>query len=95
MPLSETGLRALPDARGIPFSRHAHPPLSTVGESRALCGDLPGAQVRNMFLKDRKGALVLVTRREDRRVRIGDLEPALGTKRLSFAVLTPDPLRLP
>jgi Ala-tRNA(Pro) deacylase len=85
MPLSETDLLALLDARGIPFSRHAHPPLFTVEESRRLRGDLAGAHVKNMFLKDRKGALVLVTCREDRRIRIGALERALGTKRLSFA----------
>ncbi|HEU0220735.1 MAG TPA: YbaK/EbsC family protein, partial [Paracoccaceae bacterium] len=40
---------------------------------------------KNMFLKDKRGVLVLVTCLEDRRIRIGDLEKTIGTKRLSFA----------
>jgi Ala-tRNA(Pro) deacylase len=85
MAATEAELCDLLRGEGIAFTRHAHPPLHTVAESRALRGELPGVHVKNMFLKDRKGALVLVTCREDRRIRIGDLEKRLGTARLSFA----------
>lgn len=84
MAMTEAELLAFLDRQGIGWTRHAHPPLRTVEESRALRGELPGVHVKNMFLKDRAGALVLVTCREDRRIRIGALEKRLGTKRLSF-----------
>lgn len=85
LPPDEAALLARLAGAGIAFRRHAHPPLHTVEESRALRGDLPGCHVKNLFLKDRAGLLVLVTCREDRQVRIGWIERALGTKRLSFA----------
>lgn len=84
VPLDEPALLARLAGAGIAFRRHAHPPLHTVEESRAIRGDLPGCHVKNLFLKDRAGLLVLVTCREERQVRIAGLERALGTKRLSF-----------
>ncbi|WP_118134256.1 prolyl-tRNA synthetase associated domain-containing protein [Oceanicella sp. SM1341] len=86
MPATEEQLRARLDALGIAYSHHTHPPLRTVAESKELRGELPGLHVKNMFLKDKKGTtLVLVTCRENRDIRISDLEKVLGTKRLSFA----------
>ncbi|QDL91230.1 prolyl-tRNA synthetase associated domain-containing protein [Paroceanicella profunda] len=85
-PATEAQLLARLDALGIGYSHHTHPPLRTVAESRELRGALPGVHVKNMFLKDKKGTeLVLVTCRENRQIRIGDLEKVLGTRRLSFA----------
>jgi len=69
---------------GIAFRHHTHPPLHTVEESRALRGDLPGAHVKNMFMKDKKGAIWLATCLEDREIRIRDLEKEIGAKNLSF-----------
>lgn len=85
IPEAERRLAAFLDGLGIRPARHAHPPLRTVEESRALRGAIPGVHVKNMFLTDRDGALVLVTCREDRRLRIGDLARQIGTRRLSFA----------
>ena len=82
---SETRLYAMFEAAGIAWTHHAHPPLFTVEESRALRGDLPGLHVKNMFLKEKKGGLWLVTCREDRRVRIRDLEREIGARNTSFA----------
>jgi len=69
---------------GVTWRHHTHPPLHTVEESRALRGEMPGAHVKNMFLKDKKGALFLATCLEDRRIRIRDLEKAVGAKGMSF-----------
>ena len=69
---------------GIAFRHHTHPPLFTVEESRALRGELPGAHVKNMFMKDKKGAIWLATCLEDREIRIRDLEKEVGAKGLSF-----------
>lgn len=81
----EAELYALFAAHGIAWTHHAHPPLHTVEESQALRGDLPGAHVKNMFLKDKKGAVWLVTCLEHRRIRIRDLEKQLGAQKCSFA----------
>ena len=82
---AERGLYNRLDGLGIAHAHHAHPPLHTVDESRALRGDLPGAHVKNMFLKEKKGGLWLVTCLEDRAVRIRALEKAIGAKNVSFA----------
>lgn len=61
-----------------------HPPLFTVEDSQALRGELPGAHIKNMFMKDKKGGFWLVTCLEERKIRIKDLEKALGAPRMSF-----------
>jgi len=71
-------------AEGIAWEHHEHPPLHTVEESRAMRGDLPGAHIKNMFMKDKKSRLWLVTCLEDRRIRIRDLEKEVGGKNMSF-----------
>lgn len=80
----EAELYALLDAHGIAYAHHTHPPLFTVEESRALRGELPGGHVKNMFMKDKKGAVWLATCLEDRQIRIRDLEKEIGAKGLSF-----------
>jgi Ala-tRNA(Pro) deacylase len=80
----EAELYALFEASGIAWTHHAHPPLHTVDESRALRGDLPGAHVKNLFLKDRRGGLWLVTCLEHRQIRIRDLEKEIGAQKCSF-----------
>lgn len=71
-------------AHGIAWTRHTHPPLFTVEESVALRGDLPGAHCKNMFLKDKKAQLWLVTCFEHRKIRIRDLERQIGAQKCSF-----------
>lgn len=83
-PAGEAELYAFFERHGIGWSHHTHPPLHTVEESRALRGQLPGLHVKNMFMKDKKGRLVLATCLEDRRFRIRDLEREIGCKGLSF-----------
>jgi Ala-tRNA(Pro) deacylase len=80
----EAELYALLEANGIAFRHHTHPPLFTVEESQALRGELPGGHVKNMFMKDKKGAIWLATCLEDRQIRIRDLEKEVGAKGLSF-----------
>ena len=84
MALTEDELIAILDDLGIEHQIHRHPPLFTVEDSKALRGDLPGEHVKNMFLKDKKGGLWLVTCLEERRFKIRDLEKALGAPKMSF-----------
>ncbi len=81
----EAELYALLHAHGIAYAHHTHPALFTVAESQALRGELPGGHVKNMIMKDKKGAIWLATCLEDRRIRIRDLEKEIGAKGLSFA----------
>ncbi len=80
----EAELYALFAEHGIAYAHHTHPALFTVADSQALRGELPGGHVKNMFMKDKKGAIWLATCLEDRRIRIRDLEKEIGAKVLSF-----------
>lgn len=80
----EAELYALFERHAIAYTHNTHPPLHTVEESRHLRGDLPGAHVKNMFLKDKKGQLWLVTCMEYRKIRIRDLEKQIGAAKASF-----------
>ena len=81
---NEAELYALFDEHGIGYTHNAHPPLFTVEESKELRPDLPGAHVKNMFLKDKKGQFWLVTCLEHRKIRIRDLEKQVGATKASF-----------
>jgi Ala-tRNA(Pro) deacylase len=85
MPATEAELLAFLDTLGVGWARHAHPPVFTVEEARTLRGDLPGAHVKNLFLRDRAGGFWLAVCREDRRIRVRDLSRAAGAKDPSFA----------
>ncbi|MEM6904749.1 MAG: prolyl-tRNA synthetase associated domain-containing protein [Pseudomonadota bacterium] len=80
----EAELYALFRQEGIAWEHHEHPPLFTVADSQKLRGVIPGAHVKNMFLKDKKAQLWLVTCLEDRQIRIRDLEKEIGAAKASF-----------
>ena len=69
---------------GLGFTVHEHAAVFTVEEARAHRGDMPGAHCKNLFLKDKKGALWLVVCLEDRRIDMKALSGLLGAARLSF-----------
>ena len=72
------------DALGIDYETRTHPPVFTVEEAKALRGTIPGAHTKNLFIRDKKGAMWLVVAQEDRPVDLKTLQVKLGTKRLSF-----------
>jgi Ala-tRNA(Pro) deacylase len=78
-------LFALLDRLGIAHATVTHPPLFTVEQSQALRGTIPGAHTKNLFLKDKKGALFLVTALEDATIELKSLHRLLGASgRFSF-----------
>lgn len=86
MPLTPDALAALLAAHEIPAETFHHPPLHTVAESKALRGQLPGAQTKNLFLRDSKKNYFLVTLAEDAQVNLKGLRAPLGARgTLSFA----------
>ena len=69
----------------IKFVNHEHPPLRTVAESKLLRGELPGAHIKNLFLRDKKRSFFLVTVAENRDVDLKWLRRAIGAQgTLSF-----------
>lgn len=69
---------------GIGWTTHAHAPVFTVEDARALRGALPGTHTKNLFLEDRKSGLWLVVAREALGVDLNALAKALPAPRFSF-----------
>ena len=85
MPATPDDLFTLLDRLGIAHRTVSHPPLFTVEESQALRGQIPGGHTKNLFLKDKKGALFLVTAPEDAMIELKSLHRLLGASgRFSF-----------
>jgi Ala-tRNA(Pro) deacylase len=85
MPATPDDLFAFFDRLGIVHSTVTHPPLFTVEQSQSLRGSIPGGHTKNLFLKDKKGALYLVTALEDARIDLKSLHRRLGAGgRFSF-----------
>lgn len=85
MPLTSDELLARFDSLGIKYANHAHPPLFTVEESKALRGDLPGGHVKNLFLRDNKQRFWLLTTLEDTRLDLKSMGKRLEAGRFTFA----------
>lgn len=76
------------------FARHGvndaecieHEAAYTVDDSRELRGTIPGVHTKNLFLKDKKGRLFLVTAPEEADLDLKTIHTALGGRgRVSFA----------
>jgi len=73
------------DSLGIARQTVSHPPVFTVEEARALRGQVPGGHTKNLFLRDKKGALFLVVAAEDAAIELKSLHRRLGASgRFSF-----------
>jgi len=78
-------LFAFLDRCGIAHETVRHPPLFTVEESKRLRGVIPGAHVKNLFLKDKKGGLFLVSAVEDTAIDLKTFHALVGAQgRVSF-----------
>jgi Ala-tRNA(Pro) deacylase len=85
MPATRDDLMACLAGLGISVETVEHPPLFTVEQSRALRGEIPGAHTKNLFLKDKKGALFLVTAEEDAAIDLKHIHHRIGASgRVSF-----------
>src|SRR6187200_1974031 len=85
MPATPSDLFTFLDRLGIAHPTVTHPALFTVEQSRALRGTIPGGHTKNLFLRDKKGALFLVTALEDAVIELKSLHRRLGaTGRFSF-----------
>jgi Ala-tRNA(Pro) deacylase len=86
MPASPDDLFAFLDRLGIAQRSVSHPPLFTVEQSRGLRGQIPGGHTKNLFLRDKKARLFLVSALESAVIALNALHRRLrASGRLSFA----------
>ncbi len=69
---------------GIEQRTVLHPPVYTVEEAHRHTHHLPGGHCKNLFLKDRKDRLWLVTCLDEQQVDLNRLAKLLGAARFSF-----------
>ncbi len=55
-----------------------HEPVFTVAESRHVKAGIPGAHSKNLFVKDKKGRLFLITARDETAIDLKRLHGAIG-----------------
>lgn len=84
-PFDDAGLFARLDELGLTHKTVGHEALYTVEQSRALRGDLDGAHIKNLFLRDKKRRMWLVTVLENREMDLKALRHRIGAQgNLSF-----------
>ena len=77
-------LFSLFDDLGIAHRTLEHPAVFRVGEGDDVKAALPGGHTKNLFLKDAKGQLWLVSALQHARIDLKALPRAIGSARLSF-----------
>jgi Ala-tRNA(Pro) deacylase len=84
VPVTPEALLAHLAALGIAHSTISHPALFTVEQSKALLGQTPGAHIKNLFMRDKKEKMWLLTALLDQPLDLKKLAGGLGANRLSF-----------
>jgi Ala-tRNA(Pro) deacylase len=85
MPKTEAALFAFLADLGIAVSTRRHPALFTVADSQALRGEIAGGHTKNLFLKDKKDNVFLVTVGEEAVVDLKQIHHVIGAVgRVSF-----------
>jgi Ala-tRNA(Pro) deacylase len=77
-------LLAYLDTIGVGHRTVDHPAVFTVAESGNIKAELPGGHSKNLFLKDKKGQLWLISARRDTVIDLKRLHRNIGSDRLSF-----------
>jgi Ala-tRNA(Pro) deacylase len=77
-------LLAFLDRIGVTATTHDHAAVFTVDEGHEIKAAMPGGHTKNLFLKDKKGRLWLISARQDTVVDLKRLHKVIGSDRLSF-----------
>ena len=83
-PKTQAQLFAFFDGHSIAHSTLDHAPVFRVEEGREIKAALPGGHTKNLFLKDAKGQLWLISALGDTRIDLKSLPPRIGSAKLSF-----------
>lgn len=79
-------LLSLLDGAHLEYQLHEHPAVFTAEDGEQYCAHIPGAHVKNLFLRnEKKTAYWLVTIKYEKRVDLSQLAKILNGGRLSFA----------
>ena len=68
----------------IAQTTHDHPAVFRVEEGLDLKADMPGVHTKNLFLKDKKGRLWLISAAQDTVIDLKKAHRPMGSDRLSF-----------
>jgi Ala-tRNA(Pro) deacylase len=77
-------LFAFLDRIGVSHRTLDHPAVFTVGEGGDIKAAIPGAHTKNLFLKDAKGQLWLISAEGHAQIDLKRLHTVIGSARLSF-----------
>lgn len=80
---SESLLKTL-ETLDIAYKNHHHAPIFTVEEGLHLKAEIPGLHCRNLFLRDKKKKMFLITAANETEIDLKKLENLLDSARLSF-----------
>ncbi|MBD3836574.1 prolyl-tRNA synthetase associated domain-containing protein [Brevundimonas sp.] len=83
-PFDRDRLLAWMAERRIDHTTHDHPAVFRVEEGVEMKAALPGAHTKNLFLKDKKGRLWLISARQDTTIDLKRAPAVIGSDRLSF-----------
>ena len=84
MPATESYLFAHLDAIGVAHATTRHRPVFRVDEGLDLKAQMLGEHTKNLFLKDKKGALFLLSAIADSVIDLNKLNKTIGAARFSF-----------
>jgi Ala-tRNA(Pro) deacylase len=83
-PATPDDLFALLDRLGIRHATHRHAPVFRVEEGHEIKAALPGGHTKNLFLKDAKDQVWLISALGETRIDLKALPRVIGSARLSF-----------
>lgn len=81
---TRSDLFAYLDRLGVAHTTHHHPPVFRVEDGAAIKAALPGGHTKNLFLKDAKGQLWLISALGETKIDLKSLPGLIGSARLSF-----------
>ncbi len=77
-------LMTLLESLGVETRTREHPAVFRVGEGEEIKAEIPGAHTKNLFLKDAKGQLWLISAADQTVIDLKRLHLVIGSARLSF-----------
>jgi Ala-tRNA(Pro) deacylase len=81
---TKADLLAFLDEIGVAVTTHEHPAVFRVGEGCEIKAAIGGAHTKNLFLKDAKGQLWLISAEDRSVIDLKRLPAVIGSGRLSF-----------
>ena len=84
-PATEQKVLAALDELGIAATTVHHPAVFTVAAAKAIRGEASGTHIKNLFLRNKKERMWLITCHEDRQIDLKRLGELVGAGRFSFA----------